>query len=103
VYDLSCAYFYHFDPPDLNKRNSCDRAQVAYIFYAIPVPGAKRYFVDPSSAEGTLQPLNTEKQLQSVPPQQIVWGVSFQDEEGKAVRKLLRAYFKSLSRFDDFD
>lgn len=100
VYNLIETYCYGYEPATLNASNRQDTAQTAYFCYRFPVPGAKRYFVDPTSTEGSLQPLNTQLQLQSVPPFQVVWVVTFEEELGKAVRKLLRTYLRSLDEFD---
>jgi len=96
VYDLRQAVAYGYEPVKLTHDNRQDRAQTAYLCYRFPVPGAKRYFVDPADTGGTLRPLQTQHQLQSIPPEQVVWVVVFGDEVGQAVRKLFRDYLRSL-------
>jgi hypothetical protein len=96
VYDLTQACHYHYEPARLTPENIRDVLTAVVICYRFPVPGAKRYFVNPRSTEGTLQPLNTQQQLQAVPADQVVWVVNLTEDKGKAARKLIRAYLKSI-------
>ena len=96
VYDLTQACHYHYEPARLTPENIRDVSIAVVICYRFPIPGAKRYFVDPRSTEGALQPFNTLQQLQSVPADQVVWIVNLTEDKGKAARKLIRAYLKSI-------
>lgn len=98
VYDLTEAYYYRYEPTRLTQENVKDVAPEVVICYRRPVPGAKRYFVDPRNIDGTLQPLNTFQQLGAVPPDQVIWVVNLSGVNGKVARKLLRTYLKSIEK-----
>jgi|GEM_PF-6629510 len=103
VYDLTQAYFYAYEPEKIVPAFKDDVTPSVMLCYQVPIPGVKRFFVDPTSLDGALRPLNTEQQLQSMQrlTYQIVWVATFQDELGTALRKLMRDYFKLLSASDD--
>ncbi|WP_008312860.1 hypothetical protein [Leptolyngbya sp. PCC 6406] len=106
VYNLAQADYWELQPPKLSRDNRRDVVLAVHIHFRFPVPGAKRYFVDPDDLDGQLRPLNTAAQLQRVLPSQVVWVLSFvanphgpkeEYQRVQALRKMLVEYNKALS------